>query len=216
MLLGRPQRSTKTQHELLHRNGAQETRIQGVFRWWSLPPPTTCCVARRRPWLSGPLGPICERKESLAGWKPDGQTHSSWVMWKGLSCCSLFSRSVVSDSLRLYGLQHSRHPCPSRSPEVCSKSCPLSQWCHEVPRKHEYRGCVTVKSQVDVSLWRCRQVSPERCFCSLRVLAGHSTPTSPAVAPKYESCLPWMLIAPPPTPRPLTIGHRGKTKLPCM
>ena len=35
--------------------------------------------------------------------------------------------SVVSDSLRLYGLQHSRHPCPSRSPEVCSKSCPLSQ-----------------------------------------------------------------------------------------
>ena len=27
-------------------------------------------------------------------------------------------------------LQHSRLLCPSRSPGVCSNSCPLSQWCH--------------------------------------------------------------------------------------
>ena len=27
-------------------------------------------------------------------------------------------------------LQHSRLPCPSPSPGVCSNSCPLSQWCH--------------------------------------------------------------------------------------
>ena len=27
-------------------------------------------------------------------------------------------------------IQHSRLPCPSLSPGVCSNSCPLSQWCH--------------------------------------------------------------------------------------
>ena len=41
-----------------------------------------------------------------------------------------FSRSVVSDSLRLWGLQHARLPCPLLTPEVYSNSCPLSQWCH--------------------------------------------------------------------------------------
>ena len=42
----------------------------------------------------------------------------------------LFSHSVVSTSLRPHGLQHTRLPCPSPSPWVHSKSCPLSQWCH--------------------------------------------------------------------------------------
>ena len=41
----------------------------------------------------------------------------------------LFSCSVVSDSLWPHGLQHTRLPCPSLSPGVCSNSCPLSQWC---------------------------------------------------------------------------------------
>ena len=42
----------------------------------------------------------------------------------------LFSRSVMSDSLWPYGLQHTSLSCPSLSPRVCSNSCPLSQWCH--------------------------------------------------------------------------------------
>ena len=41
-----------------------------------------------------------------------------------------FSRSVVSDSLRPHGLQHSRPPCPSPTPGVHTNPCPLSQWCH--------------------------------------------------------------------------------------
>ena len=41
-----------------------------------------------------------------------------------------FSRSVVSDSLRLNELQHTRPPCPSPTPRVHSNSCPSSQWCH--------------------------------------------------------------------------------------
>ena len=39
----------------------------------------------------------------------------------------LFSCSVVSDSLQPHRLQHTRLPCPSLSPAVCSNSCPLSQ-----------------------------------------------------------------------------------------
>ena len=41
----------------------------------------------------------------------------------------LLSHSDVSDSLQPHGLQHARLPCPSLSPRVCSKSCPLSWWC---------------------------------------------------------------------------------------
>ena len=42
----------------------------------------------------------------------------------------LFSFSVVSDSLWLHGLLHTRLPCPSLSPSVCSNLCPMNQWCH--------------------------------------------------------------------------------------
>ena len=41
-----------------------------------------------------------------------------------------FSCSVLSDSLRPHGLQHSRLPCPSPTPRTCSDSCPSSWWCH--------------------------------------------------------------------------------------
>ena len=42
----------------------------------------------------------------------------------------LFIHSVMSNSLQPYGLQHTRLPCPSLSPGVCSNSCSLSWWCH--------------------------------------------------------------------------------------
>ena len=41
-----------------------------------------------------------------------------------------FSHSVMSDSLRPHGLQHTTFPCPSPTPGVYSNSCPLSRWCH--------------------------------------------------------------------------------------
>ena len=41
-----------------------------------------------------------------------------------------FSRSVMSDSLWPYELQHARLPCPSSSPRVHSNSRPSSRWCH--------------------------------------------------------------------------------------
>ena len=42
----------------------------------------------------------------------------------------LFSRLVMSSSLQPHGLQHTRPPCPSSTPEVYSNSCSLSRWCH--------------------------------------------------------------------------------------
>ena len=42
----------------------------------------------------------------------------------------LFKCSVLSDSLWPHGLQHSRLPCPSPTPRVCSNSYSLSRWCY--------------------------------------------------------------------------------------
>ena len=42
----------------------------------------------------------------------------------------LFSRSVMSGSLRPHELRHARLPCSLLSPRACPNSCPLSQWCH--------------------------------------------------------------------------------------
>ena len=41
-----------------------------------------------------------------------------------------FSHSVVSNSLRTHGLQHTRPPCPSPTPGPYSNSCPSSRRCH--------------------------------------------------------------------------------------
>ena len=43
---------------------------------------------------------------------------------------SLFSHKVMSDSLWPHGLLHTRLPCPSLSPRICSNSYSLSQWCY--------------------------------------------------------------------------------------
>ena len=45
------------------------------------------------------------------------------------TCLLWFNHSVLSGSFRPHGLQHTRLPCPSLSPGVCSDSCTLSQWC---------------------------------------------------------------------------------------
>ena len=42
----------------------------------------------------------------------------------------IFSHSVVSDFFRPHEQQHTRLPCFSPSPRVCSNSCALSRWYH--------------------------------------------------------------------------------------
>ena len=52
----------------------------------------------------------------------------SFPDFNSLYCC--FCSVLVSDSWRHHWLQHTRLPCPSLSPRVCSNSCPLSQQCY--------------------------------------------------------------------------------------
>ena len=61
--------------------------------------------------------------------------HYTAVVWTTLlyvvhSMLLSFSYSVLSSSLPPLGLQHTRIPCPSLPPRVCSNSCPLSWWCY--------------------------------------------------------------------------------------
>ena len=71
----------------------------------------------------------------------------------------LFSHPVMSNSLLPHGLQHTRRPCPSPFPGVCSSSCSLSWWCH-----------ATISSSV----------IPFSCFQFFR--ASESFPMSPLFA----------------------------------
>ena len=67
-----------------------------------------------------------------------------------------FSRSVMSNSLRLHGLQHARPLCPSPTPRVFSNSCPLSQWRHPTISSH------------------CPLLLPLSIFPSIRVFSNES------------------------------------------
>ena len=53
----------------------------------------------------------------------------TYLKRRGISSVQ-FSHSVVSDSLQTHEPQDTRPPCPSPTPGVYSKSCPLRQWCH--------------------------------------------------------------------------------------
>ena len=51
-------------------------------------------------------------------------------LWYASFSSVQFSLSVMSNSLRPNGLEHSRLPCQSPTPGAYSKSCPLHQWCN--------------------------------------------------------------------------------------
>ena len=72
-----------------------------------------------------------------------------------------FSQSVMSDSLQLHELQHTRFPCPSPTPRACSNSCPLSQWCY-----------TTISLSV-VPFPSCLQCFPASLFFSQWVRSSH-------------------------------------------
>ena len=75
----------------------------------------------------------------VCGWRGKiilGNRKEVWNLWLGLDWvgaievqnifCHILSCCSVSDSLWPYARQHTRLPCPSLSPGVCSNSCPLS------------------------------------------------------------------------------------------
>ena len=78
----------------------------------------------------------------------------------------------MSDSLPAHGLQHTRLPCSSQSPGVCSNSCPLSQWCRP-----------TISSSVD-PFFSCLQSFPASGSFSMSWVfasGGQSTGASASV-----------------------------------
>ena len=126
---------------------------------WGVPCGVPCGESALGPsWVvpRGALLPLCQRAlvtgvsgelcREQCGWALRAVSASGHVTLKRLLCVGnplkenniyilsqtsvQFSRSVVSHSLWPHGLQHSRSPCPSPTPRVCSNSCPLSWWRH--------------------------------------------------------------------------------------
>ena len=110
--------------------------------WWVMP--CDVLILLSRPWLVTRV--LGKHFWEQWGWTLRAVSALGCVNFKRLTCIGnplkkdniyilsqtsvQFSCSVVSDSLWPHGLQHSRLPCPSASPRLCSDSCPLSWWCH--------------------------------------------------------------------------------------
>ena len=93
----------------------------------------------------------------------------------------LLSCSVTSHSLGPHGLQHARLVCPSLSPKVCSKSCPLSLWCHPA-----------ISSSV-VLFCSCPQSLPASgSFPVRQLLASGARVNTSALTRTTSSELPWL------------------------
>ena len=56
--------------------------------------------------------------------------HSLYLRADGKRMLLLLLNCSVVWLFETHGPQHTRSPCPSPSPRVCSNSCPLSQWCY--------------------------------------------------------------------------------------
>ena len=74
------------------------------------------------------VGHVAHSSEQAVGhgWPLSSSPQSSLSFHTTCGPLLLFSRKVVSESWRPHGLQHTRLPCVSPSPRVCTKSCPLS------------------------------------------------------------------------------------------
>ena len=96
-----------------------------------------------------------------------------------------FSRSVVSNSLRPHGLQHSRPPCPSPTLGVYSNSYPLSRWCHLT-----ISSSVVPFSSYLQSVWASGSFQMSQFFTSGGQSIGISA--SASVLPvNIQHCSPW-------------------------
>ena len=115
---------------------------------------------------------ISVRLQSRFGSLTRTQITRSQILWELFLCPRSFllififeaesvSHSVMSDSLQLHALQHTRLPCPSPSPRDCTNSYPLSRWCHP-----------TISSSVTPFSWCEASTHWERRWCWERLRAG--------------------------------------------
>ena len=82
----------------------------------------------------------------------------------------LSSGAQVCPNLQPYELYHARNPCPSSTPRVYPKSCPLSQWCH-------------------LMLW-CQLLLPLSIFPSIRVFSNQSV-----LCIRWPKCWSWASVS---------------------
>ena len=99
------------------------------------------------PWTEEPGGLQCMRSQEydITKWTKPPPPPALLHIWDQIAECVWreipnyarvqfssvqFICSVMCNSLRHHGLQHTRLPCPSPTPGAYSNSCPLSWWCH--------------------------------------------------------------------------------------
>ena len=63
-------------------------------------------------------------------WFREPSAYTNMIRSVRVFCVSWCPVTQTCLTLRPHGLLHTRLPCPSLSPRVCSDSCPLSWWCH--------------------------------------------------------------------------------------
>ena len=102
-----------------------------------------------------------------------------------------FSSSVVSNSLRPHGLQHTRLPYPSPAPRACSNSCPLSWWSHPtiLPSVVPFSSCLQ-SFPASASAKAQQKIKPHFSkvkYCGLKGMRPfHKSPTLP-IDPKTQA-----------------------------
>ena len=108
-----------------------EVACQGL-PWWVSGKEPTCQLSRHgfHPWSEkiphvGAAKPMHHNYWACA---LEPWSHNCWSL-PACSPCSATRVSLVAQSWP-HGLQHTRLPCPSPTPRVCSNSCPSSRWCH--------------------------------------------------------------------------------------
>ena len=68
--------------------------------------------------------------QALSLYLPSLASHKKKFFLRKIVICRWQHLLLFSDSLWPHGLQHTRLPCSSLSPRVCSNSCSLSWWCY--------------------------------------------------------------------------------------
>ena len=104
-----------------------ETQVQSLGREDPQMATHFSILAWRIPWTEEPGGLQFTGSQRV---RHDWVTKPCFFLFFLYIFFSQFSRSVMSNSFRPHGLQHTRLPCSSPSPRACSNSCPLSWWCH--------------------------------------------------------------------------------------
>ena len=129
---------------------------------------------------------------------------SKKIHLKQLEYSAQFTCSVVYNSLPPHELKHTRLPCPSLSPGVCSNSCPSSQWCH-----------LTISSSVVPFSTSLQSFPASRSFPvnQFFISSGQSIGGSASVLPmKIQGWFPCDLLAVQGTHKSLLLHHCGATK----